>query len=50
MSALRVKIVKNTEDVPSLRMNKRELATEALRVNIVKDDRPPELADEEEKE
>ena len=50
MSAPRVKIVKNTNDMLSPKVNKREQATEAPRVNIVKDDGSPELAEEEEEE
>ena len=50
MSAPRVKDVKNTDDMLSPKVNKREQATEAPRVNIVNNNRPPELADEEEEE
>ena len=50
VSALRVKVVKNTDNILSPKVNKREQATEAPRVNIVKDDGPPKLVDEEKEE
>ena len=50
VSAPRVKVGKNTDNVPSTKVNKREQAIEAWRVNIVNDNGPPELVDKEEEE
>ena len=45
-----MKVGKNTDNVPSTKVNKREQAIEAWRVNIVNDNGPPELVDKEEEE